>query len=976
MHKVSLLLVLLALVPLSLAAPNVKFEQPTPPNLTVYCTASHPHALVNISVEDPNLDTFILVWGDKNYTYNACAGPTSFPLSGSDVALGMTFNNNSCAGEHYSSSSDNEVVIDFSGNNNNGLTRNGIQYLPNGGKYGGAFKFDGSDDFIQVPYSPSLGLHEYTVEAWIMALSSKYANGILGTRFGGDMTFDVKFQNTQGWHGDIGTGSHWLSTGANYFPGISLNRWYHLVYVVKANLADIYVNGNYGRTIRYNGVPLFMKPSQTLRIGDSFSTEYGNIEIDDLRIYSRALSEDEVKTHYNTKFYKVGGRWIFTTDNYALFPNNPVNYYGWANNSGGETNRTEIRTVVWDTTSPTLSYVNPTLPHNSITGNDWIVVNVSIYDGSLKNFTYYLYDSSNTLIRNNTYQSNDYPHMVNWTGLSGGEYYYNVTACDHCGRCTQSSTRHITLDPHPPNASIVAPPNGSVLTDKHPTLTLNLTDDVDTNIDYTIYVFDTNGNLLTTEVGNAPNGTLKNHTLSYSFDLNGTPTIYSFIVEARDDAGGRANSTQLYVYLVEPNLTLVSPPNNSKVGNSSINFTFRVVDAHYDTLNCSLYIDGVMNQTNASVQNNTLTAFAVDNMTEGNHNWTISCRNGGDTELNKTYYFVVDKTPPSISNVSVKNITSSSAAIVWTTNELTNGSVAYGLSNTALHFNAINSAYAIHHVVVLSGLSSSTEYYFNITSCDEVGNCNTSGVYNFTTSSSASGNTHEKRRLYATWDTICPGNVLKVHVEDNKGRDIENARVVLKFDTMVEDTELTDENGYAYLTFSYGGRYMVEVFKRGYRNFEGHSMLITCLTKNHTNESLNTTILQNTTQNNITNESNTTVANETPAEESYNGNPREEAESQHEKSSKINQPKPSPQNPTQYGGEKKRGVGEREKEGERSVVYSTSCCLAGLCLPPSISSFLNICWYWWLLFGLGAAYYLIVIIKKHSRKRKRQRSKE
>ena len=92
---------------------------------------------------------------------------------------------------------------------------------------------------------------------------------------------------------------------------------------------------------------------------------------------------------------------------------------------------------------------------------------------------------------------------------------------------------------------------------------------------------------------------------------------------------------------------------------------------------------------------------------------------------------------PIISNVSSTLITSSEAVIIWQTDNLTNSTVYYGTA-VPLVLSSDSLTLVISHLVRLSSLSSSTLYYYNVSSCDSVGNCNTSMQFNFTTLEAAS----------------------------------------------------------------------------------------------------------------------------------------------------------------------------------------------------------------------------------------------
>ncbi len=93
-----------------------------------------------------------------------------------------------------------------------------------------------------------------------------------------------------------------------------------------------------------------------------------------------------------------------------------------------------------------------------------------------------------------------------------------------------------------------------------------------------------------------------------------------------------------------------------------------------------------------------------------------------------------DTSPPNISSVS-SSVTSSTATITWTTNESANSTVHYGTTNATTSSSSLDDL-VISHSVGLSGLSASTLYYYNVSSCDYWNNCNTSIQYTFTTSAS------------------------------------------------------------------------------------------------------------------------------------------------------------------------------------------------------------------------------------------------
>ncbi|MES2986221.1 MAG: fibronectin type III domain-containing protein, partial [Patescibacteria group bacterium] len=102
------------------------------------------------------------------------------------------------------------------------------------------------------------------------------------------------------------------------------------------------------------------------------------------------------------------------------------------------------------------------------------------------------------------------------------------------------------------------------------------------------------------------------------------------------------------------------------------------------------------------------------------------------TELyNDTGVIPPDSIPPVISAVA-SSTSISSATVTWTTNEGATSTVNYGLT-TGYGSASTSATLATSHSIVLSGLTSSTLYHFQVSSTDANGNRSTSTDYTFTT---------------------------------------------------------------------------------------------------------------------------------------------------------------------------------------------------------------------------------------------------
>lgn len=91
-----------------------------------------------------------------------------------------------------------------------------------------------------------------------------------------------------------------------------------------------------------------------------------------------------------------------------------------------------------------------------------------------------------------------------------------------------------------------------------------------------------------------------------------------------------------------------------------------------------------------------------------------------------------DVVAPILTNVNATP-TDTTAEITWTTDENSNSSVNYGINISDLNLTDGQDDSVTSHSVTLSSLTINTTYYYNATSCDTFSNCNTSIIYNFTT---------------------------------------------------------------------------------------------------------------------------------------------------------------------------------------------------------------------------------------------------
>lgn len=98
---------------------------------------------------------------------------------------------------------------------------------------------------------------------------------------------------------------------------------------------------------------------------------------------------------------------------------------------------------------------------------------------------------------------------------------------------------------------------------------------------------------------------------------------------------------------------------------------------------------------------------------------------------------IKDFTAPVITNITVTDITNSSAVIKWDTDEIADSVVKYGTTYQVYTESVKETLFVKDHAIELTGLDSDTTYYFVINSTDRSGNSAESAEYSFSSSGSA-----------------------------------------------------------------------------------------------------------------------------------------------------------------------------------------------------------------------------------------------
>ena len=182
-------------------------------------------------------------------------------------------------------------VRDLSGRGNHG-TNKGAHYVELGGDTGFALAFDSLKSTVDFGAVPDLNLLSHlTIEMWVnpRKLANSREIGVIGKGFN---SFLISFTDALWFY--IGNGSTFVSAP------IKLNRWQHVVACYDRQSMRLYLDGKQvGRRQVDHPVPeggrFFLRPPLP---ADREIDRPWSFLLDDVRIYSRALTPTEVARHY------------------------------------------------------------------------------------------------------------------------------------------------------------------------------------------------------------------------------------------------------------------------------------------------------------------------------------------------------------------------------------------------------------------------------------------------------------------------------------------------------------------------------------------------------------------------------------------------------------------------------------------------------------------------------------------------------
>ena len=200
------------------------------------------------------------------------------------------------AGNNKSYPSSGTAWSDLSGNNNNGTLTNGPTFTSS---FGGSIVFDGTNDYVNLPYLLLSASQDFTINIWIKANSPNVG--------GGTIFCNYMAGNLQLFYGTSGIGM-WLNNDSTYLDSpateFTTNPVFFTAQRIGGNETRVYLN----TILKKTGASTSTIGSvSNFRMGTNTNGgEVYNGNIAQVSIYNRALSASEVLQNYNSNKGRFG----------------------------------------------------------------------------------------------------------------------------------------------------------------------------------------------------------------------------------------------------------------------------------------------------------------------------------------------------------------------------------------------------------------------------------------------------------------------------------------------------------------------------------------------------------------------------------------------------------------------------------------------------------------------------------------------
>ncbi len=312
----------------------------------------------------------------------------------------------------------------------------------------------------------------------------------------------------------------------------------------------------------------------------------------------------------------------------------------WANNTQGKISNVTSWFVI-DITRPSIRL-------NSPADDTWFslrVIDVSFTPIDNLSPTLFCELLVNDVVNASDEVDNSTQIIFSTSELEEGHHSWKIRCKDKAGNSNVSETRWFYVDVSKPKIELISPGDGEWLNDTTLTLKFKAIDNLSPNLTCDIFVDGSKDG--SKSVSNAEEA---------AYEVSISEGEHSWKVNCSDLAKNSNESypREFYVDVTPPEVTLISPDNDTWTNNPYPTFEFKGYDNLASRLNCSLVIDGIILASKIVYNGSEESITPSTALGSGERKWKIVCKDfAGNTKESEERVINVDTLAPNTSdNVS------------------------------------------------------------------------------------------------------------------------------------------------------------------------------------------------------------------------------------------------------------------------------------------------------------------------------------
>lgn len=291
-----------------------------------------------------------------------------------------------------------------------------------------------------------------------------------------------------------------------------------------------------------------------------------------------------------------------------------------------------------DNSAPNVSLISPLNNQLNMSQNQSFFCNAT--DLALKNATFYLWNSSSSIINQTSLLINgsSYSYNINLTNLSYGTYKWNCLFYDENSN-SAFSTGNFTITIGGISTTLISPPNNNYTNVNLTNFTCQSSSETSYSLTNTTFYLWNSSSLVYNETKNS-SGTTNTTIFNYTF-LYESSFLWSCLSVNNASNSSLAGNYTITYDITKPNITLIEPYPADETSSSAAKIFYYNASDNLNISKCDLIANNVVVAGNSTAITNSTNNISYS-FSSGTYSWQINCSDiAGNQENSSSHSFTI-----------------------------------------------------------------------------------------------------------------------------------------------------------------------------------------------------------------------------------------------------------------------------------------------------------------------------------------------